>query len=169
VIGVEVGEVAVPRVIVVEEGLGLSLCCEVAASGAERTRALNPRCARKRSTRPQAADFDDDLAGQILDSISNSSSACPYAPVALSPLLRRLSQPEAERVPGRVEINANILLGLIISEGCATRSGVCSCALEIVDAYLEVHHHLLVSGARGPDRSYVERLGLERQSHSAVG
>jgi hypothetical protein len=40
-----------------------------AVSGAERMRAINPRCARKVYTRRQTSDFDDDLADQILDTI----------------------------------------------------------------------------------------------------
>lgn len=69
----------------------------------------------------------------------------------------------------RVEEDPDIILGLKISERCASRCGVCPGALQIVDAYFQVHHHLLVSGARGPGRSHIGRFGLERQPHAAVG
>jgi hypothetical protein len=68
-----------------------------------------------------------------------------------------------------VEVDADIVLRLIFSEGCARCGGVRPGAGEIVDAYFEVHHHLLVSGASGPGRAGVGRLGLERQPHSAAG
>lgn len=78
-------------------------------------------------------------------------------------------EPEAKRMSCVVKVDAHILLRLMVSERGTASAGVCARSFEIVDADLKMHHHLLVRGAGGPDRSGVERLGLKRQPHSAVG
>ena len=70
---------------------------------------------------------------------------------------------------GRVEEDANLLLGLEVGKGRAGFGGMRTRAFEIIYADLEMHHHLLVTGPGSrPGRPNVVLLGLERQPDSAI-
>lgn len=72
-----------------------------------------------------------------------------------------LSAEETERVTGRVEHNANIVLWLILCEGrpCIYRPS--DSFVEIIYGDVEMQHHLLFARCCGPDGREVARLVLE--------
>lgn len=69
--------------------------------------------------------------------------------------------PEAERVPGRVEVDPHVLLRLELGQHSPRRDGVRTTDLEIVHLDVQVHHHLLIAGTSRPDRPDLRFLGLE--------
>src|SRR6266567_3342314 len=87
-------------------------------------------------------------------------SAAPESAVGLDP--------QAERMPGRVEVDPDVLLRLEVREGRAGRERVLAGCGEIIDPDVEVHHHLLVARPGWPGRPDVGVFGLERQARAAV-
>jgi hypothetical protein len=62
---------------------------------------------------------------------------------------------------GGVEVNADVLLRLEVREPRTRGFGLGGGFGEVVGFDVEVQPHLLVAGARGPDRRHVVRLQLD--------
>jgi hypothetical protein len=71
-------------------------------------------------------------------------------------------------MPGRVEADPYIVLGLELGERRALGDRVADARRQVVDLDLQVHHHLLVVRAGGPDGPDVPRFGLEVQALPAA-
>jgi len=69
----------------------------------------------------------------------------------------------------RVEVDADVLLGLIAGQGCPVGDGVLACGCQILDGDIKMHLHLLIARPGRPYRRLVLRLGLERQASATVG
>src|SRR5262249_53890602 len=76
--------------------------------------------------------------------------------------------PQAERVPGGIEVYPYVLLRLKISERRAGGDRVRAGLLEVIDLDIQMHHHLLVARAGRPHRADVAAFGLERKTDSAI-
>ena len=68
---------------------------------------------------------------------------------------------EAEGVAGGVEVDADVVLGLVVGEDGSGGNGAGAGGLQVVHLDVQVHLHLLVAGAGGPGRPDVGPLGLE--------
>jgi hypothetical protein len=79
------------------------------------------------------------------------------------------ADPQAERMAGGVEVDADALLGLEVGEDRSGGDGAGAGGLQVVHLDVEVHLHPLVAGAGRPGRSDVGRLGLEGQPRPATG
>src|SRR5688500_19604671 len=74
----------------------------------------------------------------------------PAPVIVLARLL--VSKIETERVTIRVQVNADVVLGLVFRERCPTRFCMGATQIEVLDADLEVDHHLLLARLGWPDR-----------------
>jgi 6-phosphogluconate dehydrogenase (decarboxylating) len=76
---------------------------------------------------------------------------------------------QAERMPGRIEADSHVVLGLELRERGALGDRVRRGLFQVIDLDLQVHHHLLVAGRGRPDRGRVLGFGLEVQRQAAAG
>ncbi len=77
------------------------------------------------------------------------------------PLCSLSVEVETERVAVRVEVDANVILRLVLGEGGSARLGVDATSREIVDLDFEVQHHLLFASLCRPDGTDIEIFCLE--------
>ena len=75
---------------------------------------------------------------------------------------------EAEWVAVRVEMDPDVVLGLVIGEARAAIPGMRAAGFEVVYPNLEMHHHLLLARFSGPDGRNVYVFYVERQSNSSL-
>lgn len=76
---------------------------------------------------------------------------------------------EAEGVPRRVKEHPEIVLRLVYG-ACGTRCDRIRLGLgQVIDAYIEMQHLLLLLGKFRPHRGLISRLGLEREPRSPSG
>lgn len=68
---------------------------------------------------------------------------------------------ETERMACGVEHHPDLFLWLMVDESGAGIIGLLDCGVEILDRDVEMHHHLLLTGHRGPGWSLVVRVILE--------
>jgi len=69
----------------------------------------------------------------------------------------------------RVEVDANIVLWLEVSQYRSDGDRVRSGLIQVVDSDVQVEHLLLLPGSFRPYRGLIVRLGLERQTHPPLG
>ena len=69
----------------------------------------------------------------------------------------------------RVEVNADVILGLIARQDCPVGDCVLACGGQILDGDIKVHLHLLIARGSRPCRRLVLLLGLERQASAPSG
>jgi hypothetical protein len=80
-----------------------------------------------------------------------------------------LRKEKAERMTCRVEVNADVILGLIAGQDCPARDGMLACGCQILDGDIKMHLHLLIARTGRPYRRLVPRLGLEGQASATIG
>jgi hypothetical protein len=99
--------------------------------------------------------------------MSASLAPLPFWPARTGRLIGQgepaasLRKEEAERMACRVEVNADVILGLIAGQDCAVGGSVLACGCQILNSDIKVHAHLLIVWAGRPYRRLVLRLGLE--------
>ena len=80
-----------------------------------------------------------------------------------------VSPPEqTARMPGRVEVDLDVILRLVVGQHRSGRHCMRTGGAEVGHGDVEVHRHLLVARPGRPDRAHVLRLGLKRQAGSAL-
>ena len=68
----------------------------------------------------------------------------------------------------RVKVYANIILGLVLSQGRATRLGMGSTCFKVINVDLQVHLHNLLARLGRPHRALVHVFQVEGQADPAV-
>ncbi len=76
---------------------------------------------------------------------------------------------QAEGMTSRVEVDANAVLWLEVSECCPDGERVRSALVQIVNMNIQVQHLLLLPESFRPYRGSIVRLGLKRQASSPLG
>jgi hypothetical protein len=112
------------------------------------------------------------MAAAVLVGVGGTASAGrSVAPTTAARPRRSASpaDPQAERMAGGVEVDADALLGLEAGEDRSGGDGAGAGGLQVVHLDVKVHLHPLVAGAGRPGRSDVGRLGLEGQPRPATG
>jgi hypothetical protein len=71
-------------------------------------------------------------------------------------------------VSGRIVVNPNVALRLMLGQDRADGDGMRAGLLEVLDLDVEMHHHLLVFGVGRPRRADVGVLKLEGEADTTV-
>src|SRR5215218_11087542 len=77
--------------------------------------------------------------------------------------------PQAEGVSGRIVVNPNVALRLMLGQDRADGYGMGTGIFEVFDLDVEMHHHLLVIGVGRPRRADIGVLKLEGEADTTVG
>jgi hypothetical protein len=72
-------------------------------------------------------------------------------------------------VSGRIVVNPNVALRLMLGQDRADGDGVGAGLLEVIDLDVEMHHHLLVFGVGRPRRADIGLLELECEADPTLG
>ena len=77
-------------------------------------------------------------------------------------------QEKAEWVARGIQVDADVVLGLMPGQDRPGGDRVRACCCQVLDGNIKMHLHLLIARAGGPHRRHVLRLGLERQASVTI-